>query len=113
MKRAWLVLALGCLLAGCSDDEDASSQSTLVGGPCGSNEDCDVEAHCERGGDFPDGLCTLSCGYHEDCPLGSRCINDKGGICMVECSADADCRGGYKCKDADNREGGKSLVCKK
>jgi hypothetical protein len=110
MKSAWLCFLLSLVAFGCSDDE-AASDSSLVGGPCGGNDDCDLDAHCERGGDFPDGMCTLSCGSHDDCPFAARCIHKAGGVCMVECSADSDCRGGYKCKDADNEEGGKSLVC--
>jgi hypothetical protein len=82
-----------------------------VGGPCAGNVDCAGGSYCQHGGDFPDGLCTYPCSFHDDCPLGARCMRKEGGICMVECSADAHCRGGYKCKDVDNQEGGKSLVC--
>ncbi len=111
LRGACLSWALMLTLAACGDD--AGIDSPDVGGRCAGNVDCATDSYCESGSDFPDGMCTRSCGNIDDCPVGSSCMSKEGGICMLECGADADCRGGYKCKDQDRREGGKALVCKK
>jgi hypothetical protein len=105
---ATLALALGGS-RGCAGDE-AGHESTLVGGPCEHDPDCDDR--CVEGGDFPGGTCTVDCAHDEDCPAGTRCVDRAGGVCLLACEHDPDCRGSYDCKHVD-REGhpGEIAVC--
>lgn len=94
---------------GCAGDE-AGHDSTLVGGPCEHDPDCDDR--CVEGGDFPGGTCTVDCAHDPDCPAGTRCVDRAGGVCLLACEHDPDCRGSYDCKHVD-REGhpGEIAVC--
>jgi hypothetical protein len=110
-----LVFVLAALpLAACGDDDNfgVGPFSPLVGGPCTDDLDCVSGAFCLRGGDFPQGTCTVACRSHADCPLGAACIDEEHGVCLPECIAELDCRGGYDCKERDDRnDPGKSRVC--
>jgi hypothetical protein len=111
MRELYVTLCLSAVaFAGCGDDDYAPY--AIVGGACRGNIDCAPGADCQRGGDFPDGTCTLPCNSHLDCISGSACIDTQGGICLVACADNSYCRPGYKCKTKDDRDRrGKSLVC--
>lgn len=89
---------------------DVGPDGGLVGGACRDGGDC--AERCVRGGDFPDGTCTVDCRDDRDCPDGSWCIDVEGGVCLLGCAYDDDCRPPYECKDR-NREGagGREAVC--
>lgn len=112
-KPIWLSL-FGCLLAfslatACGND-GVGNDGAYVGGSCQDDRDCDEE--CLRGGDFPDGTCSVSCKVDDDCPSGTYCIDKEGGQCLLSCDRPADCRGGYTCKGENNKgHSGESLVC--
>lgn len=108
--RAVALVALTAAALSCGDDDFAPY--SIVGGACRFDGDCAPGARCERGGDFPDGTCTLPCNNHLDCVEGTACIDTQGGICLVSCAYDSYCRLEYKCKDKKDRDGrGSSLVC--
>jgi hypothetical protein len=86
------------------------NSGAIVGGPCTTDADCDKR--CLTSGDFPGGTCSMTCGKHDDCPGGSKCVDKEGGVCLLECELPEDCRGGYTCKGQKNQSGGgESLVC--
>lgn len=100
------------LSAGACGGEEVGNEGTLVGGSCESDSDCDED--CLTGGDYPEGICSVSCATDDDCPGGTHCIDEDGGICMLACEVPSDCRGGYTCQGEENRgHGGDSLVCSK
>ncbi len=93
------------LAAGCGDSRlpgQAGNDSSLVGGPCETNDDCDKRL-CQptrSTASFPGGTCTVSCGSDDDCPDGSQCAGLLSGwVCLVSCQADEDCRQEYSCQD--------------
>jgi hypothetical protein len=95
---------------GCGDDDHGPYE--LIGSSCRTAADCHPGLDCRRGGDFPDGTCTLPCTSHLDCPRYSACVDTGGGLCLVSCADDSFCRDKYKCKDKNDEDGnGKSLVC--
>ena len=61
-------------------------------------------------------MCTLSCANDNDCPAGSRCIDESGGVCIYACVDPRDCApfgAGYTCVARDLRgSGGQALVCR-
>ena len=85
---------------GCGDSRPpgtAGNDSSLVGGPCVENIDCD-ERLCQSDTQLPDGTCTISCGDSGDCPQGASCAElTSGWVCLVNCANAADCRTGYAC----------------
>ncbi|MBL4636563.1 MAG: hypothetical protein JKY56_22115 [Kofleriaceae bacterium] len=100
MQRLSVALAVLFLLFGCS----SSAVSRELGAQCNDNSDCDDR--CVSGADYPDGLCTVSCGSDRECPGGARCIDKEGGICLFSCTDTADCEflgQGWKCKSKDLR----------
>jgi hypothetical protein len=107
--RVFMTLGVAFIFArGCG--EEIGNDSTLVGGSCHDHHDC--EHRCVRGGDFPNGTCTVDCHDDGDCPGGTRCVDRAGGICLLACHDDHDCRGGYDCKRVDREgHGGKIAVC--
>ena len=106
LRLIW-ILAITALAA-CSDD--VGTDGGFVGGACFDSRDCRFE--CQRGGEFPEGMCTVACNFDEDCPGGTFCIDTEGGICMLGCDVPQDCRFGYTCRGRGNRgHGGESLVC--
>ena len=68
----------------------------VVGGFCGSDEDCEEGEHCE------DGLCMMDieCYFDEDCEEGEHC---EDGLCVMVngCLDDLDCSGLEVCKDGN------------
>ncbi len=96
-------LLLGLVLCyGCGDDGrpagTAGNDSTLVGGPCMNNTECD-NGLCQSGAAFPGSVCTLSCGGSNNCPSGSSCAElESGWICLVNCIATTDCREQWSCE---------------
>ncbi len=103
--------------SGCGDDRPpgtAGNDSTLVGGPCEENLDCD-EKLCQMGALFPDGICTISCPSSNLCPSGSSCAETGlGWLCLVDCEENSDCREGYSCEamtEAGTSGGSTVLVC--
>jgi hypothetical protein len=111
-----LMLAL-LATSSCGDDRPpgtAGNDSTLVGGPCEDNLDCD-ERLCQMGPLFPDGICTLSCPSSNLCPAGSSCAETTlGWLCLVDCETDSECREGYACEsmtEAGTSGGSTVLVC--
>lgn len=97
------------LLLGCGD-EGIGNEGDVVGGTCETADDC--HDRCVRSGDFPQGVCTVSCSVDDDCPDGTHCIAKEGGICLLACELPSDCRGGFTCQGEENRgHGGDSLVC--
>lgn len=96
-----MVLLLVAFAFGCGDD---------IGAECSQHADCDER--CVTGGDFPGGMCTLSCDGDPDCPSGTSCVAEEDGICLLQCEADRDCPGGYECDDVRRRgSGGEAQVC--
>jgi len=113
---ASLLLAL-LLTTGCGDDRPpgtAGNESTLVGGPCEDNLECD-ERLCQKGALFPDGICTISCPSSNLCPSGSSCAETTlGWLCLVDCDTNSDCREGYACEsmtEAGTSGSSTVLVC--
>jgi hypothetical protein len=84
--------------------------SPLVGGSCDKDRDCEYE--CSKGGDFPDGTCTIGCDEDRECPGGTYCVDKDGGVCLLACGVDEDCRQDYSCKDTKRQgEKGDAAVC--
>src|SRR5689334_16632876 len=107
---AALALFASVAALGCGDDD--YGPYTVVGEACRADIDCAPGADCLRGGDFPEGTCSLPCNTHFDCTPGTACIDTQGGVCLVACGNDSYCRPGYKCKSKHDRDGvGDSLVC--
>lgn len=102
-------LALMLFSAACNDG--VGFDGALVGGGCESDRDCDPDARCVRGKDYPSGTCTVSCRSDRDCPESTFCIDKEGGICLLGCEINADCREQYFCDKKDLKSGGKQLVC--
>lgn|GEM_PF-2548068 len=105
------------LWMGCGDSRPpgtAGNESSLVGGPCAKNIDCDQRL-CELGDQFPDGTCTISCGESGQCPQASSCAElASGWVCLVDCANTADCRTGYVCEpvtEAGTNGGSTVTVC--
>jgi hypothetical protein len=98
------------LWAGC--DDGVGNDGRFIGGPCDGDRDCSSSSRCVRGGDFPDGTCTISCRDDFDCPSGTACIDREGGICLLLCDFDRDCRPRYDCKPRSRRgHSGDATVC--
>ena len=102
---------------GCGDSRPAGTagnDSSLVGGPCVDNIDCDQRL-CEIRDGFPDGICTISCGDSGQCPQGSSCAELMSGwVCLVSCANTTDCRTGYACEsvtEAGTNGGSTVTVC--
>ena len=119
--KSWFVsmmlLAALSLLLGCGDDRPpgtAGNDSTLVGGPCMNNSECD-QGLCEMGPTFPGGMCTSSCGETNQCPSGSSCGElESGWVCLVDCMADTDCRTQWFCQpviEAGTNMGSTKSLC--
>lgn len=105
-------LLLLALAAACGDDD--SNPYEFVGSACRADTDCVLGAHCEKGGDFPDGTCTFACRDHIECPAGSACVGVHGGLCLIACGSDPYCRPGYRCRERnDEGDPGQSRVCLK
>lgn len=117
----FLIAGVALLFSGCGEDETGDTEpegteefvgeeSPTVGGTCTDNEDC--QEKCLTGGDWPGGMCTVSCSDDRDCPDLSYCIEEERGVCLMDCMEDDDCPSGYECEDED-REGhrGKAYVC--
>jgi hypothetical protein len=102
-----LVLSLA-LAGGCSGG--VGNDGGLVGGDCRDNADC--TERCVRGGDFPDGTCTIDCNDDIDCPRGTACVEREGGICLLLCDFDRDCRPSYACEPISRHgHSGSASVC--
>lgn len=103
--------------SGCGDSRPpgtAGNDSSLVGGPCMENLDCDQRL-CQTGPRFPEGVCTISCGDSGQCPQGSSCAELAAGwLCLVACQSTADCRTDYACEpltEAGTSGDSSVLVC--
>jgi hypothetical protein len=89
------------LLAGC----DSPNVSRTLGAQCDSRTEC--KERCERGPEYPDGICTVACENDGDCPSSARCVDKEGGICLFACDADPDCEflgAGWSCDGKDQFE---------
>ena len=102
---------------GCGDSRPpgtAGNESSLVGGPCMVNPDCDQRL-CEDSSRFPEGTCTISCGNSGHCPSGSSCGElQTGWVCLVNCVETPDCRTGYVCEqvtEAGTNQNATVAVC--
>ncbi len=108
LSFAFVSIASLVLFMACGDDVGLGGD--LVGGACLDSRDC--EGFCERGGDFPEGMCTIECRDSRDCPEDTWCIDKKGGICALACREHTDCRRGYRCKEESlRRDRGEEFVC--
>jgi hypothetical protein len=95
---------------GCYGEDVVGNYGVLVGGECRDSRDCDDV--CLRGGDFPDGTCSVECRDDRDCPRGTACIDKQGGVCLLLCDRNADCRHRYQCDDQRRRgHSGHEYVC--
>jgi hypothetical protein len=98
---------------GCGDGRPpgtAGNDSSLVGGPCMNNTECD-ERLCQMGDRFPGGVCTISCGSSGHCPQRSSCAElSSGWICLVDCTTGTDCRTGWGCESVPEAGTNGSLV---
>jgi len=121
MLRSLLTVAAALIaitpLTSCGDSRPsgtAGNDSSLVGGPCMENADCD-DRLCQPGTRFPDGLCTISCGTSGQCPRASYCGElNTGWVCLVDCATSTDCRTGYVCEpvtEAGTNGGSSVTVC--
>ena len=107
------------VLAACGDDvssggsaDGIGNDGEVVGGPCDAESACASGSECITGGDFPGGMCTVSCSADADCPEGTYCISNEGGICMLPCDSKADCREGFQCEGKSKEDGaGEKKVC--
>jgi hypothetical protein len=109
MLNRVLLLASFVALFGLSCGGD---KFTEVGAECRGDSDCAADSFCLRGGDYPDGLCTVSCDHSGHCPSHTECIDREGGICMVTCSHNRDCPDRWKCDDKRRRgDPGEADVC--
>ena len=102
---------------GCGDGGPpgtAGNDSTLVGGPCMNDSECDQRL-CEESGRFPGGTCTISCGNSGQCPQRSSCGElESGWVCLVNCLDTPECREGYVCEavvEAGTNQGSMVSVC--
>lgn len=101
------IAAMALASSGC-----AGYAGDAVGAPCRDHSDCPGNGRCLRGGDFPDGTCTIPCDGHYDCPGFAACIDKEGGVCLETCSRDRDCRSRYECSEERNRgSSGRTPVC--
>lgn len=101
----------------CGSDDDHGAvgpNSALVGGRCDGNKDC--QERCVTGGDYPGGMCTVSCNDDRDCPSGSACVDASGGVCAPLCGGKGDCDPfgpGWACRDRKLKHGpGQVTVCR-
>ncbi|MFP4599543.1 MAG: hypothetical protein ACOC9W_01455 [Persicimonas sp.] len=105
-----VLLLLSMTLVSCGD---GGEDSRLVGGQCHDNRDCAPEARCLRGGDYPDGFCSVDCAHSGHCPSETECIDNDGGVCLFTCRDDRDCPPRWECEREDLRgERGEAWVCK-
>ena len=112
------LLAALLLVAACGDDGrpagTAGSDSTVTGGPCMNNTECDYLL-CQQGTEFPGGVCTISCGNSGQCASGSSCAELAAGwLCLVDCMSDTDCRDQWGCQpvtEAGTNGGSMKTVC--
>jgi len=110
MKRLFTLMALVVSVVMWSGCGNFGGQ--VVGAECRGDGDCDPGSVCQRGDNYPYGMCTVSCNKHEDCPMNTACVDRSGGICMPNCERSLDCREDYRCDDVRNRSGGgRSDVC--
>jgi hypothetical protein len=117
IRAAAIAVWIGAVWIGASscdhhhdDFGDVGPGSSLVGGSCTDSGDC--QDRCVRGGEWPGGMCTLSCRDDFDCPEGTACIEDEGGICALGCGSNPDCDmlgKGWACRSR-NREGHSGVV---
>ena len=92
-----ILLAFGVACGDSRPPGMAGNDSTLVGGACMDNTDCDQRL-CQAGARFPGNLCTISCGTSGNCPRGSSCGElPSGWICLVNCADNTDCRAEWVC----------------
>jgi hypothetical protein len=104
----FIFIVLFFLISACNSD--VGLEGDLVGGACRDDRDCARE--CLRGGDYPDGMCSVYCFDDRDCPAGTACIDKSGGVCALYCDVNADCRRGYVCDDIKRRGApGEEWVC--
>ncbi len=102
-----LTLALSC-----GDGADVGTTGRSVGGPCSGASDCDSASLCKQEGDFPGGMCVVSCDGDADCPAGSSCISSESGVCVPNCATQSDCRDAYECEGKSRQGGtGDTKVC--
>ena len=92
-------------LSSCGDsgrpDGLASNDSSLVGGPCLNNSECDLLL-CQGAPIAPGGTCTISCGSSNSCPSGSSCVvTTLGWLCLLDCVQTDDCRSNYECQQEE------------
>jgi hypothetical protein len=93
MRNVWirwgLVAGLFSLASACGNE--VGIEGTVVGGDCAVNAECDIEAQCRTGEDWPAGYCARLCATDADCPEGSVCTDD-GNFCLQSCETDDECR---------------------
>jgi hypothetical protein len=95
MSAALALVAAVALAAGCV----SSDVSREIGARCDDSDQCDDR--CLSGGQYPDGLCTVTCDDGDDCPGGSACADLEGGVCLYACDDDAACEflgDGWRCR---------------
>ena len=102
------LLLIGLAGTGCGDGE---ADLAAVGAECGSDAHCARGSTCMRGGDYPDGMCTIRCSHSGQCPDYAVCADKDGGVCLVTCSVDNECPVGWECKNRDLEGAGRALVC--
>jgi hypothetical protein len=88
----------------------ADPQTSDIGEPCASANDCTQACLTVKAGGYCSSVCSIS---KQGCPEGSACVGIfKGGgdfgACLKHCEANIDCRAGYDC--VDDESGGK--VCR-
>ena len=101
---ALLSFALGCTAG--------SEVSRRLGARCEAHDQCDDL--CLADPEFPDGFCSVSCNFDDDCPARSACVDHGEGVCLFRCFEPTDCDflgPGWQCAVAPGLPSGQESVC--
>jgi hypothetical protein len=104
-------MLLAVAMAGCGVSSDVSLE---LGARCDTKDEC-AERCLAPSGDYPGGMCTVSCASDADCPDGAACVDEEGGVCLFACASAPNCEflgDGWTCTAVDARGGGQVMACR-